>query len=951
MPPGQTGADQPPPNQLPAGQPPQGQLPPGQPTTGQLQPEQPPQGQLPPGQPPGQPPEGPLLAWSHYRHGDSPLTADGVFEWTMPGPLRDWSFTPVLDAGPDGESSIWFAGMLPGSSGERLAPDAHLMFGGADYDFEVYSGTTLLYRHGDMEGGANRLHIQDAVFVPLEGHDPDRHLMLRIHTNRSHVLEGKIGPVMYGSLAELQLHLIERDLINLLIAFVFFLVGFGALILYLMNRENRSMLFFALFSLSMSLSRVLFSLRSPVQFIDLFELRVYAREPLAGFTMYMFALYFAHVLKPAFERIIRYIGRALMAGGLIALALKLAAPGLWERYTGQIADFERFGFAALCALCLVLGLLALRGRVNAEGKWFIAGLTCYLLVNMIGHPLRVYIEHNIGRVGWQPLEFVPVLIMLLEYSLLVCTVFFGIIAFRGFADVYRKIRAYNEQLESWNQTLEATVRERTRAIRNLLDHAGQGFLSIDERLVVQKEYSQECVRLFGKEIAGERYVELVAPHQADEQELQAEILRSVFAGDELHREVCLSLLPTEAEVEGYRVSLQYKWIPDHETASGKVMVILTDISEQRRLEDQMARERQVLRMVVHVIRHYRDFKDMLEEYRHFARHGLEAIVKAPLSVREKCEELARVAHTFKGNFAQLDFANMTRRLHEFETQLEGWKTKSAAPTPDARDEEADAGFADWCGRQNLLAWLEDDLRLLRDILGDQFDIDQDVVTVKIDRLRRIEQLVHTMLPGPEAKAIAEELRKLQHRPFRELLAMYPEYAARLAETSGKEIHPVRIAGGEQLVDPKIYTPFARTLIHVFRNMVDHGIEPPEERIAMGKERRGAIRCEISGDDKELRLTLSNNGRKADPAAISRTALAKELVTPAELESMTEAEQLMLVFRDGFTTKRTVSGVSGRGVGLAAVRKATEALGGTVRFESDEESTRFLFTIPLAGSPG
>jgi len=199
--------------------------------------------------------------------------------------------------------------------------------------------------------------------------------------------------------------------------------------------------------------------------------------------------------------------------------------------------------------------------------------------------------------------------------------------------------------------------------------------------------------------------------------------------------------------------------------------------------------------------------------------------------------------------------------------------------------------------------------------------------------------------------MAAELRKLRHRPFRELLGMYPEHAVRLAEKSGKEIYPVQISGGEQLVDPHVYTEFARTLIHVFRNMIDHGIEPPEERISLGKDRRGTIVCEISGAEQEIRLLLSNNGREIDLDSIRQTAIAKSLVKPAELAAMSEDEQRMLIFRDGFTTKRTVGGLSGRGVGLAAVRKALEDINGTVQIKSSANfGTAFLFTIPLTEAP-
>jgi two-component system chemotaxis sensor kinase CheA len=177
--------------------------------------------------------------------------------------------------------------------------------------------------------------------------------------------------------------------------------------------------------------------------------------------------------------------------------------------------------------------------------------------------------------------------------------------------------------------------------------------------------------------------------------------------------------------------------------------------------------------------------------------------------------------------------------------------------------------------------------------------------------------------------------------------MYPEYTVRLAERTGKEIYPFQISGGDRLVDPEVYTEFTRTLIHVFRNMVDHGIEMPAERASIGKERRGTIRCRLSDDAQQIRLQLSNDGKEMELDSIREQAVSRGICTWEDLDAMTGEQQLLLIFREGFTTRQAISGLSGRGIGLAAVRKALERLDGTVRVESGGGSgTTFTFKIPI-----
>lgn len=489
------------------------------------------------------------------------------------------------------------------------------------------------------------------------------------------------------------------------------------------------------------------------------------------------------------------------------------------------------------------------------------------------------------------------------------------------------------------------LRERTQAFQNLLDHAGQGFLTFDHRLVVQTEYSRECIRLFGQDIAGAPFVELLAPSDLQERQLLEDILHTVFEEDDLRREACLSLLPSESDAGGWPVKLQYKWIPDPSSASHIVMVVITDISEKRDMEHRMEEERNTMRMVGKVVKHERDFKELLGDYRSFAQTGMHDLLNNEASAMAQCSAFALLLHTYKGNFAQFGFLHLPPRLHELETQLETWKQRlRSAPS----EPELSASLAEWLRQLDLLGLLADDMRILQGVLGDRFLGEENKIMIEAERLRQLEQRVLTLYPGPEAEALVSDIHLLKCCTFGELLSMYPAYVEQLARQTGKELEPLTLEGGDILVDPNAYSDFSRSLTHVFRNMIDHGIELPEERMLMGKSPRGRIRCGIIATEQQIELRLSNDGNPIDLAVVRSRALEQGLCTAEQFDAMSADAQRMLITQEGFSSKRTVTSLSGRGIGLSAVRKALEALNGTMRIDSDAEyGTTFTFLLPRA----
>ncbi|WP_437752408.1 hybrid sensor histidine kinase/response regulator [Sorangium sp. So ce1389] len=165
-----------------------------------------------------------------------------------------------------------------------------------------------------------------------------------------------------------------------------------------------------------------------------------------------------------------------------------------------------------------------------------------------------------------------------------------------------------------------------------------------------------------------------------------------------------------------------------------------------------------------------------------------------------------------------------------------------------------------------------------------------------------------------------------------LSGVVPQWRRTVAETAhalGREVRLVADVGDIE-VDRHILDSLRDPMMHLLRNAVDHGIEPPDARVRLGKPRVGTIRVHARAPGMMVEVDVSDDGRGLDPSRIALRAVERRLATPERLARMSAAEVCDLVFLPGFSTAESVSQVSGRGVGLDVVRQRASALGGHAR---------------------
>ncbi|WP_183356299.1 hybrid sensor histidine kinase/response regulator [Geomonas silvestris] len=218
------------------------------------------------------------------------------------------------------------------------------------------------------------------------------------------------------------------------------------------------------------------------------------------------------------------------------------------------------------------------------------------------------------------------------------------------------------------------------------------------------------------------------------------------------------------------------------------------------------------------------------------------------------------------------------------------------------------------------------------------------------RLRGLERLAERNQHNLAAliAPLLAEMKQLQLLPFATLSDPFSKLVRDLGRELGKEAELV-CRGAELEVDRRILSELKEPLLHLVRNVMDHGIESPLRREESGKPRRGSVAIELRLlDANHARLTVRDDGRGIDPAQVKATALRLELLTPEAAGQLSDADALQLVFESGFSTSPLITSLSGRGVGLAIVRESLERLGGDVTVSSRPGlGCEFTMTLPLS----
>ncbi len=183
-------------------------------------------------------------------------------------------------------------------------------------------------------------------------------------------------------------------------------------------------------------------------------------------------------------------------------------------------------------------------------------------------------------------------------------------------------------------------------------------------------------------------------------------------------------------------------------------------------------------------------------------------------------------------------------------------------------------------------------------------------------------------------------------PVSQVFDRFPRLVRDLSLKKGKKIDLI-MEGRENEVDRSVLDEIGEPLIHLLRNSIDHGIEPPDERTKAGKIETGRIILSAQRNGNHVIIEIQDDGAGIDAEKIKASAIKKGFGTQVELDKMSREQLINMIFLPGFSTAKEITDTSGRGVGMDVVKTKISALGGTVHLDTDVgKGTRTTIKLPI-----
>lgn len=526
-------------------------------------------------------------------------------------------------------------------------------------------------------------------------------------------------------------------------------------------------------------------------------------------------------------------------------------------------------------------------------------------------------------------------------------------------EIGRSIVAFNGMIEKIQQS-SLQLRQKTADIQTMLQNIPQGILTVVEGNRVHPEYSAYLETVFETtDIVGRDLMNLVF----SESNLGVDILSQTDAvsaaciGEDLMNfEFNRHLMVGEIEkkMQDGRVKiLDLSWSPitDESDTIVRLMLCVRDVTELRTLAAEANEQKRELEIIGEILAISQEkFHEFIVGSLKFIDENEQIIRQSPDASGFALAKLFRNMHTVKGNGRTYGLRHLVNIVHEAEQSYEALRKPDAHLVWDqlsllgelalvrvaleryARINEFSLGRKGPGRRGSLERYLMIDKKHIQDSL-------HRLETVNTANLHELVSV---------RDAVRKTLRLLGTETIAETLAGVIESMPSLADELGKAPPVIKIDDGGYVVHNQASGMLKNVYMHLMRNALDHGIETPAVRTMLGKLPAGAIHLKIGVADQMLQIALSDDGRGLALERIRAMAIEKGLCSAGD--QMSDEEIAQLVFRPGFSTAEAVTEVSGRGVGLDAVRDFIARENGKIdiRFTDDAVGADFRhFTIMVS----
>jgi two-component system chemotaxis sensor kinase CheA len=502
-----------------------------------------------------------------------------------------------------------------------------------------------------------------------------------------------------------------------------------------------------------------------------------------------------------------------------------------------------------------------------------------------------------------------------------------------------KYRAELAKTEEYARNLEKLVAARTaelaavnQTLKAILNSLGQGFFTFDARGECGSVFTKACEDILeGVPTARKAWDVLgVKGEEQDQFRKWSESLFKEFLPFDDLKGLGPNLFPHSHHKH---VVLDYFPIRNEKEGIGEVVVVATDKTAEHEAQQALESERQYAAMVVKFMKN----KDQFLQFLSSVGEAFETLKQ--LSARDMnaadIGESFRILHTLEGEAGTFSVRELREHSRLSQHCLEPFKGEGLL-TGSPRTQFV----------QSLTEMEEKFAGFLRENQG-IFRLQKGQVARTVELpLDNLHSFMKELEHDPSAEKLARRYRELFLRvQVEDRLKYYDSLVQNVAERLGKKVKPLQVEGADFAIFPEPYQKFFSSMVHAFRNAVDHGLEMPDEREWAGKEAAGQIRVQVRQEAGWIHFQISDDGKGIDPAVI-RAKLAEKF--PAQdFSAMADEEVIQQVSLPGFSSRDEIGEFSGRGVGLDALREEVLKLGGQMHLKSKVgEGTTIEIQVPV-----
>ena len=537
---------------------------------------------------------------------------------------------------------------------------------------------------------------------------------------------------------------------------------------------------------------------------------------------------------------------------------------------------------------------------------------------------------------------------------------------RSLVTTIKSIRM-REVIEEQNRNLEAKVEERTAELRqknndiaNMMANMHQGLFTITAGGLIHPEYAAYLEQIFETDrIADRNFADLLFSNTtagSDSVDQNITGVDAIVGEDEMMYDFNSHCLMTEMVIrmnDGREKILELDWDPIISEAGevDKLMVTVRDVTELKALEAEAEGQKRELAIIGEILAvdaaKFKDFLSTAEDFLAECRQLIEANTTKDLDV---IASLFRAMHTVKGNARTYGLSQITDIVHEVESTYD-----------DLRKNED----VQWNQIQLLkeLSGAEDIIAKYAVVFREKLGRDGEVASgASLDPervsswLERIHSVTQEDMSANVKRVVSDAysmLMSLEAKPLETVISDVIGSANSLADQLGKGKPTIEIEDAGILVKSHAHTTLNNIFMHVFRNAMDHGIEGVEERQKKGKPDSGKISLAVTTDENGANLAVRDDGRGIAISRIYKMAIEKGIYQ-ADAPKPSASEIANLIFSSGFSTAEAVTDVSGRGVGMDAVKGFLEKEGGSIEVildpgNEDDDFRSFITNIRIPKS--